>query len=129
MPEMVVSTSAVPTPPGSANYLGASAVSTGTIITIPAGRVWYGWVSLAANLSTATTSASPNIHTTGTGALPDPAGKLIEVRLQTTAAVTEAHGEMMTPYFYIYAGSTAATITLETSAANDVTAVAYGWLV
>jgi hypothetical protein len=119
----------VPTLPDSSEYLGGSAVSTGTIITIPQGRSWYGWVSLAANLSTATTNTAPNIHTTGTGAKPDPAGKIVEIRLQTTAGVTETHGEMVTPYFAIYTGSTAATITLETAAANDVTGVAYGWLI
>jgi len=128
-PSLPVKSTMIPSLPDSSEYLGGSAVVTGAIITIPQGRTWYGWVSLSANLSTATTAASPNIHTTGTGAKPDPASKIVELRLETTAAITEAHADQITPYFAIYTGSTDATITLETSTADDVTGVAYGWLV
>lgn len=124
-----VITGAIPEPPPKASYLGGSAVSTGTIITIPAGRIWYGWLSLSADYTSATADAtSPNIHTTGAGASPDPASKIVEMRLRVVA--DGATGDnVKTPYMYIYAGPGDTQVTLETGAAQDVTAVAYGWLI
>lgn len=128
-----VAPSAVPVLPPATNVVAGTAVNTGTIITIPANRTWYGYVNVSASYHSATQSqAVVGVNTTGTGVVPAAAGKILELRLSVAgpaAGETAAYDTMVTPYFAVYAGSGAATIALNTGAAQDVTAVAYGWLV
>lgn len=123
----------VPSLPDSSEYLGGTAVATGTIITIPQGRTWYGYIAASASFHSATQAqAVVGVATTGTGVVPPAAGKIFEIRLSVNTPGTgeaTAHETVVTPYFAVYTGSTAATIALNTGAAQDVTAVAYGWLV
>lgn len=124
--------SAIPALPAAANVVAGTAVTTGTIITIPANRVWYGYVTCSASYHSATQSqAVVGVATTGTGVVPAAAGKIFEIRLSVdgpAAGETAAHDSVVTPFFAVYAGSGAATIALNTGAAQDVTATAYGWL-
>lgn len=128
-PGVVTKTAAVPSLPDSSEYLGGTAVANGAIITIPQGRSWYGYVTLSASFHSATQAqAVCGVATTGTGAKPDPASKIVELRLSVPDnGATE--GNIVTPYMAIYTGSAAATLTLSVGAAQDVTATAYGWLI
>lgn len=125
--------SAVPALPPSTSVLAGTAVTTGAVITIPAGETWYGYVSCSASYHSATQSqAVVGVATTGTGVVPPAAGKIFEIRLSVdgpAAGETAAHETVVTPYFAVYAGGGDATISLSTGAAQDVTATAYGWLV
>lgn len=129
-----VAQSAVPVLPASGNVVAGTAVTTGTIITIPAGRTWYGYVSVSASYHATTQSqAVVGVATAGTGVVPAAAGKILELRLSvgTPAASSEnsAYDSMVTPYFAVYApAGNAVTLALNTGAAQDVTANAYGWL-
>lgn len=124
--------SAIPALPDSSNVVAGTAVTTGTIITIPADRVWYGYVTCSASFHSATQAqAVVGVATTGAGVVPGAAGKIFEIRLSVDGpAVDEAaaHETVVTPFFAVYAGGEAATIALNTGAAQDVTATAYGWL-
>ena len=124
---------AIPALPASAAVLAGTAVTTGTIITIPAGRTWYGYVTCSASFHSATQAqAVVGVNTTGTNVVPAPAGKIFEIRLSVdgpAAGETAAHNTVVTPYFAVYApAGNAGTIALNTGAAQDVTATAYGWL-
>ncbi|UVK59117.1 hypothetical protein SEA_JPANDJE_44 [Streptomyces phage JPandJE] len=125
--------SAVPAIPRSTAVVAGTAVTTGTIITIPAGRTWWGYVTCSASFHSATQAqAVVGVATTGTNAIPAPAGKIFEIRLSVdgpAAGETAAHETVITPYFAVYApAGNAVTLALNTGAAQDVTASAYGWL-
>ncbi|ATW69401.1 hypothetical protein SEA_OLICIOUS_43 [Streptomyces phage Olicious] len=126
--------SAIPALPASTAVLAGTAVTTGTIITIPAGRTWWGYVTCSASFHSATQAqAVVGVATTGTNVVPAPAGKIFEIRLSVdgpAAGETAAHETVVTPFFAVYApAGNAGTIALNTGAAQDVTATAYGWLV
>lgn len=126
--------SAVPALPPATSVLAGTAVNSGAIINIPAGRTWYGYVTCSASFHSATQAqAVVGVATTGTGVIPAASGKIFEIRLSVdgpAAGETAAHETVTTPYFAVYAAAgQAATITLAVGAAQDVTATAYGWLV
>jgi len=129
-----VAQSAVPVLPASTSVLSGTAVANGTIITIPAGRTWYGYVSCSASYHAAAAGSTVvGVSTTGTGVVPPAAGKIFEIRLAVgggTAPVEGADSQsVVTPYFAVYApAGNAVTLALAVGAAQDVTASAYGWL-
>jgi hypothetical protein len=79
-----------------------------TLITIPAGRVWWGSVAVEASGTAAAASAAVSIA--GTGALPAP-GTLLQVDVVDAAGgLGTANANNLTGV-YVSAGATAATLT------------------
>jgi hypothetical protein len=122
-------------PPTSANILCGVASANGTIITIPANRVWAGWVSINATLMVAASGASVSsragVSTAGATVTPA-AGVLLGVFVSaptqlstTTAQVTNSDRT----YAVIAAGTSAATLVLAVNSASAASASAVGVLI
>lgn len=93
--------------PASTDLVGASRTTTGTLVTIPANRVFMGSLSLSASVSLAGNS-QPNISAAGTGVAPTGTlHQIIAVGLAlTTVATSNTIGNV-----YIFGGSAGATVT------------------
>lgn len=125
-----------PNVPNPADILvGSTITNGGTIITIPANRVWAGWVSINATLAVAASGAAVSSRATVSvaGATATPAagvlvGAFVSVPTQlagTTAQVTNSDRT----YVVIAAGSSAATLTLQVNSASAASATASGVLI
>jgi hypothetical protein len=122
----------IPTPPAGADILSGTVTGSGTIITIPSGRVWYGFVEAAATVVTANTVASVSVNTTGTGTVPDATVNLAPVRLAVGATNAGNVAHIQTPYFFVRGGGAGAntlTATTATTGTSTFTITAYGYLV
>ena len=130
------STPVSPISVAAANVLCGSAAATNsaaaqTIITVPAGRTWYGTVSafIAATAGTALVSAT--INTAGTNVTPAAAVNLLTVTSDpVTAAGQTAAGLTTGPFYVIAPVGNSVTLTLTNSSAttNQSTASALGIL-
>lgn len=115
-----------PIAPDAPNILsGVATAAAATVITIPAGRVWSGWVTVSAALVTAASASGVNASARATvtgGTATPPAGDALRVDLSTatqTASSTGQTAESVTSYVVVAAGSSAATIQL--NATNTTT--------
>jgi len=125
----VTITSTTPsTAPASSSILAGSVIDDSAIITIPANRAWYGWVSLTASLAGASQTSTVSVNTTGTGVIPADTVSLLALTLATGTTNDGIALDMRTPYIYVYAGSTAATLDVSIDGAATNTATAYGFL-
>lgn len=122
--------------PTAANILaGRSPTDGATIITIPANRVWAGWVSLNASLAVAASGAAvstgASVSIAGATAAPT-AGLILAVevavplQLSTTTAQVASSDRT---YLVIAAGTGAATLTLQKNNCTSVSATASGVLI
>lgn len=120
-------TSTQPVIPAASNILcgGVNAVNSVapvTIITIPAGRTWYGTIHTAANNITAVAAdASGVVKVNGSGVTP--ANSTIVALTTAVGATGPAIGGASGP-IYITAGSGAATVTLTNSTATTFSSYA-----
>lgn len=119
-----------------ANILAGNATTSGTIITIPAGRTWAGWVSLNASLmvaaSGAQVSSRPTVSIAGAGATPA-AGVIFGVWVSVPAQGTGTTGQVTAndrTFLVVAAGAgAAATLTLQPNSASAASATASGVLI
>lgn len=122
----------VPVPAAPSNILSGSADAVNTaaaqpIITIPAGRTWYGTVTCSmANLAATGTSVSAAVATAGTGVTPAVGTVLLKVICNTVGTVAgEAANENVSGPLYVVAPSgNAVTLTLTNSTATTCTSTA-----
>ena len=114
--------------PSSANILAGSVIDDSAIITIPANRIWYGWISLTAALAGASSTSTVSVNTTGTGVIPADTVNLLALTLSTGTTNDGIALDARTPYIYVYAGSTAATLDVTIDGAATNAATAYGFL-
>jgi hypothetical protein len=125
-----------PVAPAAANILsGVATTSTGTVITIPANRVWVGSVTVSGSLALAAAGvgANANVRATVTGATAAPAaGDFLRVELDLAtqgAATTGAVANSATQNgVCIVAGTSAATIQLNFTNATTASCSANGVL-
>lgn len=108
-PWVVTNTVAVP---ASTDLVGASRTTTGTLVTVPANRVFFGSLSLSASISLAGND-QPSISVSGTGALP--AGILHQI-VVTGLALTALASSNTIGNVYIFGGSAGATVTFTAGA-------------
>lgn len=111
-----------------ANVLSGSVLDDSTIITIPANRIWYGWIALTASLAGVSQIATITVNTTGATATPANSVDLLGISLQTGVTNVGVVSETRTPYMYIYAGTSAAALDVSIDGASSSTATAYGYL-
>lgn len=122
-------TSSVPAvAPPTANILAGSVADDSAIITIPANRTWYGYVTLTGALTGASATSTVTINTTGTGVVPAPSVNLLGMTLVTGTNTDTALLDIRTPYIYVYAGSTSAALDVTIDGAATSEATAYGYL-
>lgn len=100
--------------PASADIIGASRTTTGTLVVIPAGRTFVGSMSLSNSISVAGNN-QPTISVSGAGALP--AGTLHQIVLSGLALSTAASANTI-GNVYIYGGSAGGTVTFTTGASG-----------
>lgn len=99
-----------------------NSVTPSTIITIPAGRTWYGTIHTAANNTTAIAAdAVATVKVNGTGV--PPANSTIIALCTAIGATGPAIGGASGP-IYIAAGTGAATVTLTNSTATTFSSYA-----
>lgn len=120
-----------------ANLLSGAASSNGaTIITIPAGRVWAGSVSLNCTLTVAASGAAVSSGATvsiaGSTATPA-AGVILRVWVSAPAQQAGTTAQVANndhiPLLVIAAGTSAATLTLQTNSTSAAAATAAGVLI
>ena len=114
--------------PASTSVIAGSVTDDSPIITVPAGKIWYGWCSLTAALSGTSQTSTVTINTTGTGVIPAAAVDILSLTLNTGTTSDAVSQDLRTPFIYIYAGSTAATLDVTIDGAATNTATAYGFL-
>jgi hypothetical protein len=126
--------------PTAANILtGTSSTDAGTIITVPANRIWKGSLTLSGTVTVAAganaaVTANPNV--TVTGATATPAATTIVNQLMIDVAANLAGGTngssacdtATVPNLVIVAGTSAATLQLHTGSASHASATAAGYL-
>lgn len=112
-----VAVSSVPasSAPASSDIKGGSATATGTLFTVPAGRVFRGSASLSASISVAG-NCQPSISVTGTGVVPTGVVHQIGV---TGLALSVAANANTIDNLYIYGGSSGATVTFNAGASGQ----------
>lgn len=110
--------------PASGDLIGASRTTTGTLVTIPAGRTFMGSVSLSLSVSLAG-SSQPSISVSGTGALP--AGTIHQIIGVGLALTTITNSNSMSEVF-IFGGSAGATVTFTQGATGTSTGQIVGRL-
>lgn len=130
-------TFAPPYVPKSSDILCGLATSNGaTIITIPAGRIWSGIITLSATVIVASSGAAVNanarVSTAGTGVLP-PAGDYIRLDVSAPASVLSAVGTGATesvsaPLIVAAPSGNAVTLVLNTTNTTTQSASACGLL-
>jgi hypothetical protein len=107
--------------------LSGSVLDDSVIITIPVGRVWFGYLSLSATLVGASQTSSVTINTTPPGAVPDPAVSLIAVTLSTGTTSDAQVVVTSTPNIYVYgvAGGTGIDVSIDGGATAVCSAIGY----
>lgn len=110
-------TSSSMTVPTSTDLVGASRTTTGTLVTIPATRVFMGSLSLSNSVSVLGNS-QPTIATSGAGVLP--LGTLHQI-IATGLALTTITNSNTIDNVFIYGGSAGATVTFTQGAAGTST--------
>lgn len=113
-------TSASASVPATADIVGASRTTTGTLVVIPVGRTFYGSLSISCSISLAG-SALPTISVTGTGVVPASGSILHQVIAIGLALTVTANSNTITNV-YIYGGTSGgATVTFTQAAAGSST--------
>lgn len=116
--------------------VGAASANNATIITIPAGKVWKGKISLNAALSVAASgsavSSRATVSVAGSTATPA-AGVVLGVFLAVPAPAASTAGIAVTGRdetdIIVVAGTSAATLTLQINSVSAATATASGQIV
>lgn len=103
--------------PASADLVGASRTTTGTLVTIPAGRTFNGAVSLSCSVSVAGNS-QPSISVSGAGALPS--GTIHQI-IAVGLALTVVANSNTQSNVWIYGGTGGATVTFTQGATGTST--------
>lgn len=116
--------SATPSVPATADIVGSSRTTTGTLVTIPAGRTFYGAVSLS-NSVTVAGNNQPTISISGTGALPS--GTIHQI-VSVGLALTAITNSNTITNVYIYGGTGGATVTFTQGASGTSTGQIVGRL-
>lgn len=119
-----------------ANVLCGSGAATNsttpqTLITVPAGRTWYGTVSASIAATAGTAVVSANINTAGTGVTPAAAVNLLTVTSDPVTAAGDTVNQNTTGPFYVIApvgNSVTVTLTNTSATTNASTASALGIL-
>lgn len=115
--------------PSSAMILAGSLTAAGTLITIPANKIWYGFFGLSATLVGSAKTATVTIQTVDGGATPGPSVDIRSINLVTTALVDSTHGDLVGHYVYIYGGTSGTDVTATvTGDPGSLSATAYGYL-
>jgi len=110
--------------PVSTDLVGASRNTTGTLVTIPAGRTFMGAVSLSCSLSLAG-SCEPTISITGTGALPS---GIIHQIICVGLSLTVVANSNTIDNVFIFGGTGGATVTFTAGASGTSTGQICGHL-
>ncbi len=109
--------------PSTANILVGAVTSTGTIITVPAGRTWQGVVGVSGVLAggTGALNARPLVQT-GAGAVPA-SQTLVSIELATpsSGAVTLCANNAVLPLATVTAPTTDVTVLLVAGGSNAAT--------
>lgn len=119
-----------------ANVLCGSGAATNTVaaqtlITVPAGRTWYGTVSASIGATAGTALVSANINTAGTGVTPAAAVNLLTVTSDPVTAAGDTVNQNLSGPFYVIApvgNSVSLTLTNSSATTNASTATALGIL-
>lgn len=125
--------------PASANILaGTSSSAGGTVITIPATRIWTGQILISGSVTVAGgassgVSATPNVAVTGSTAIPAAATVLAQLSISVAANLTGSlngsnANDAATINAVVYAGTSAATLQLNFGSATAASASAVGYL-
>jgi hypothetical protein len=100
--------------PPTADIIGASRTTTGTLVTIPTGRTFRGSLSVSCTIAAVGTS-SPTIATSGAGVVPT--GTLLQINATGLLASAVANSNTINDC-YIFGGSAGATVTFTVGAAG-----------
>lgn len=114
-------------PPAAADIRSGAATATGTLLTVPAGRVWRGSMSLSASVTVAgngSCSISSANTGGGTGAT---TGTLHQIALNGLALTVAANSNTISDV-YVYGGTNGATVTFTQGAAGNTMGQANGIL-
>jgi hypothetical protein len=101
--------------PASADIVGAQKTSTGTLYTVPAGRVFRGSLEVSCSISVAG-NAQPVISVSGTGVTPT--GNLLQCEAVGLALTTVANSSTISNV-YIHGGTSGATVTFTAAASGS----------
>lgn len=121
--------------PASGNILqGESHINAGTILTIPAGKTWTGFIQVSGSVNggLGAVNALPNVTVQGATAIPIAGSILNECALSTPALLgvgvgVAAPGSPMPAT--VYAGASSATLQLSFGGATLAAGVANGYLI
>lgn len=106
----------VPPAPDPSDLLRGAVSATGTLITVPAGRIWYGNLTLSCSVAVAGTS-NPKISSANAGAGSDATtGDLLQIT--SSGLLAAASGNSNSAFAYIYGGTAGATVTFTAGAAG-----------
>lgn len=108
-----------------------NSVAAQTLITVPAGRTWYGTVSASIGATAGTALVSANINTAGTNVTPAAAVNILTVTSDpVTAAGDTVNQNTSGPFYVIAPAGNTVTLTLTNTSAttNASTASALGIL-
>jgi len=122
----------LPGVPSPSNILAGSATaantaSAQTILTVPAGRIWQGDLSISlTNQATSGSLVSASINTAGTGAIPAPAVNLLTVQAGSVGTVTSdtSNSTTISDVYVAAPAGNAVTLTLTNSTATTCTSAA-----
>ncbi len=122
-------------PPLTGDIVHGCTATTGTIITIPANRVWAGWISLNVGVAIAASGSAVTSRATISvvGANATPAAGVIFGVWGVAPAATATTGICASnsdrTFVIISAGAAGATLTLQVNSVNAASATAAGQLV
>lgn len=131
---MTINRDTVRVPAAADIVAGCTSTNAATIITVPANRVWQGWVSLNAALLVAASGSQVNSRATVSvaGATATPAaGVILGVCVASPTQLSTTTGQVTgsdRTFLTIAAGSSAATLTLQVNSASAASATASGVL-
>lgn len=121
--------------PRTADILCGVASTATTIITIPANRVWAGWISLNATLTLAASATAVSSRATVSvagGTATPAAGVLLGVFVSAPTQLSTTTAQVANSdrtFAVISAGSSAATVTLQINSASAASASCVGELI
>lgn len=107
-------TMAATAPPSSADIRAGALSANGTLLTVPAGRIWRGSISLSASITVAG-NASCSVSVSGAGAIPT--GVVHQVACQGLALTALSNSNTISDV-YIYGGSAGATVSFAAGAGS-----------
>lgn len=113
----VTSSATTPSAPSASDIIGASRTTTGTLVTIPANRVFYGQVSLSGSISVAG-NCQPTISVSAVGSGVSPIGTIHQIGVTGLALVAVANANTM-GNVYIHGGTAGATVTFTAGSSGN----------